>query len=357
MRFTQALSVFLTGALSLSSSLTSATATSTIQVNVRASKTLADKSSTAKATVLIEEDDLFNMPSFAFHEMGNDKDPAVYTKTKSTTHTKGDGSEIVVWEGAIMETGRLGFATLVQMENGDVAGTFSTESDTYSLTQTPDGSFQVQIRQWKDDMGSGTTEKGPTRPGSSVRTKAATAPLEAKMFVHQDTNGTTTSSGGNDTVLHGPSRNLRRNLQANNVIDVLVIITNRAMCEFAGRSYGCDLTVQNRAPIEARIPVIQSETNRAMQSVGVAAEIRVVDIIHLAPGYDGRPNRGTLNVIRHNSNVQQWRNEAKADLVAMITGEDPTGQFGGIAYRNSHESATSHKALQNFAWTHEIGRK
>jgi len=49
------------------------------------------------------------------------------------------------------------------------------------------------------------------------------------------------------------------------------------------------------------------------------------------------------------------RNDARADLVAMITGDDPMGAAGGMAYMNSHESVTSHTQLPYFAFTHEIG--
>lgn len=99
-------------------------------------------------------------------------------------------------------------------------------------------------------------------------------------------------------------------------MDLLIIVTNRAMCEHAGLSVGCEANDANKAAIQGELPVLASQTNSAMQSVGVAAEIRIVRTIYLQPGYDGRPNRETLEVIRTNSDIQQWRDDAGADLVA-----------------------------------------
>ena len=92
-----------------------------------------------------------------------------------------------------------------------------------------------------------------------------------------------------------------------------------------------------------------------MQEVSVGAEIPIVNIIHLTSGFSGHPNGGTLDAIRNDATIQKLRNDAGADLVAMITGDDPTGRAGGIAYLRSHESVTSHTQLPFFAFTHEIG--
>lgn len=345
--------LFLATALLLTSSI--ASADSVIKVDMgKMTKNDESRTRTAAATVSIDNDDLCNMSSFKFMGMGRRDAAAVYTKSKSTTRTLTDGSQEVVWEGALMDKGRVGFATLVQMANGFVAGTFTTETNTYSLVQMPDGTLQVQVKEWKDAMEGGSTHEEQREPLNHVKS-AKPVSISAAMSVHPATHVTkSVSSQGEATAIQGPNRNLRRNLQANSVIDVLVIVTDRARCEHAGLSPGCAFTDSNTAAIASKIPVIESQTNTAMQGVDVAAEIRIVEVIYLAPGYDGRPNGNTLEDFERYPIIGQWRNEAGADLVAMITGDDPAGQAGGIAYLNSYQSVTSHTQLQFNAFTHEV---
>jgi len=92
-----------------------------------------------------------------------------------------------------------------------------------------------------------------------------------------------------------------------------------------------------------------------MQDVGVRAQVTFVETIHLSAGYDCLPDENALKTIRTNGNIQQWRNEANADLVALICGEIPSGfPAGGIAYLNKPESATGHDQLQFYAMNHEV---
>ena len=356
----------LTSALLLSTAINFVGAESTINVDMP-TLSLKDKSRQVTATISIDGNDLFNMPKFTFTGMGEGEtsDAAVYTKTKATTRTMDSGAEEVVWHGAIAETGRVGFATLVRDATGDIVGTFTTELATYELIKMPDGNLHVRAIYWKDIKESvdGEEDDGSFLP--KIASSGTTTGMTSVASFRPDHSGTVTSSAGEGGTrkLYSNRKLLRsggeRNLQGNVMIDVLVLVTNRAMCEFAGLSYGCELNDSNAAPINQRIPVLQAETNNAMQGVGVAVEVRIVQVVHLAPDFDGRPTGDTLNVLRDDANVQQWRNDVGADLVAILTGSNDPNPDGseilGIGSINGPESATSALRLSSYSFTHELG--
>jgi len=251
--------------------------------------------------------------------------------------------------GTMTGTDRVGFATLVRVANGDVAGHFSTETTTYSLLKIPDGTLQLRANYWNDIQEETEEERG----SSASNDLPSVHLLDAEVFVKPDNSGETTTSKGDGTAIEGQGgRLLRTDRQlAGNpvVVDLLVLITNRAMCEYAGLSAGCAFSVTNRGPIETRIPLLQSETNSAMQEVGADAEIRVVDIIYLGYDYDGDVSAATLELMGDDVNLQQWRNDAGADLVTMIAGGS-----GGIARINGFQSVTGIWNFDYFTFTHEV---
>jgi Metallo-peptidase family M12B Reprolysin-like len=357
----------LTIALLCLNSINHAGAESTLVVDM-ATLSLGDKSRDFSATLSIDGNDLFNMPKFTFTEMGEDEssDAVVYTKTKATSRIMDSGAEEVAWHGVIAETGRVGFATLVRVASGNVVGTFTTELATYELIKMPDGNLHVRSIYW-DDLTESSDGKEEDQlfleEGASSRTNNGIAAVDS---FRRDTSGTITSSTGEGaTMMEHSNRQLLRDggeriLQENVVIDVLVIITNRAMCEFAGLSYGCESTDDNKGPINEKIPVLEAQTNSAMQVVGDAVEVRIVEVIHLAAdGFDGRPTGSTLDVISNDLYIQQWRNDSGADLVAMLTGSNDPNIFGsetfGISALNSFESAVSALRLSAYTFTHELG--
>jgi len=345
--------ILTTTALLLSSSnIAFAAAESIVSVDESTVDTV-DTIRTATATFTIDNDDLFNMPSFTFTGMDSDNggdDAAAFTKVKATKRTMDSGSEQTVWEGTMTEADRVGFATLVRIANGDVAGQFSTETTTYSLVKVPDGTLQLRSQHWID-----IPEEEQEEEASGSMDLPSVDLLTAEVSIQPDLSGETTTSEGEGTALEGPGggRMLRGDRKLTNdavVVDVLVLITNRAMCEYAGLSHGCSsYSEANRLPIESRIPLLQSETNSAMQGVGVNVEIRIVDIKYLKSDYDGDVSSETLNLIGDDVNIQAWRDEAGADLVAMITGGS-----GGIARVNSFQSVTGFKNFNSFTFTHEV---
>jgi len=316
-------------------------------------------------TISIDNDgDLLNMPSFTLREKneGSEANSAVYTKIKATTRMMNSGHQETIWEGVIMDKGHVGFATLVRRANGKISGTFSADEAAYSLTNLADGTLQVRKSLWRDALESGDpddeSEEDEHIPLAALKAVEKDSEIEAAVFVKPDISGSVrTSIGEGFAAVVNPNNNreLRggkgRSLQSKPVIDVLVLITNRAMCESAGRKYGCQATETNREPLESKIPLLQSQSTNAIQSVGVSAEIRIVGVIHLEPSHDYFPGSAAANVIRTDSNIKQWRDDYGADLVAMITG--PGGSYGGWAYYNSFASTSSYTQMPYYTFTHE----
>jgi len=315
------------------------------------------------ATISIDdESDLLNMPSFILREKneGNETNSAAYTKTKATTRTMNSGHHETIWEGVIMDKGHVGFATLVRRANGKISGTFSTDEAAYSLTNLADGTVQVRKSLWQDALESGDpdeSEEDEHIPLAALKAVEKDSEIEAAVFVKPDISGSVKTSIGEGFAAVGPNNNSKlrggkgRSLQSGPVIDVLVLITNRAMCESAGQKYGCQATETNREPLESKIPLLQSQSTNAIQSVGVSAEIRIVGVIHLESSYDYFPGPAAAKVIRTDPSIQKWRDDYGADLVAMITG--PGGSYGGWAYYNSFASTSSYTQMPYYTFTHE----
>lgn len=298
--------------------------------------------------------DMMTMDSMTLDCAQDGQDPAVYMKMSSKSVTMDSGATQTVWHGAMVDGG-LGFATMVQAPDGTMSGSFTTDYAAFSVMTAEDGTSQMKMTLWAD-----FPEEAETASSNSTD---VTADVD---FVVDTTVTPVTMIGSvasTDTdvarkELYGPGgRFLRqsRNLQTTSVIRVLVVVTNRAICEFSGLRSGCALSNRTRTAFDGKIPVLQEQTNSAMQGVGVDARIEIADVIYLAPGYDGGPDVTTLDVIRSNSVVAGWRQDSSADLVAFITGNDRSGQNCGIAYVNSFESSTSHSCLDGFTFSHELG--
>ena len=328
---------------------------------------LADVSNTtikAPAFITIDNDDLYNMSAITFAGMrhGGVSDAAVYTKTYATRRTMTSNHTKVVWHGVIAEAGRFGFATLVRGVTGHVVGTLTTEVATYDLVTLPDGNLHVRSTMWKNHKhGMGIEKAQENRQVLSEMADNVTAMSVVHSF-RPDHSGTATKSMGEGAaMLQNSNRKLlrdgsgvgERGLQGTTVVDILVIVTNRAMCEYAGLKSGCESSDKNRAPINNMIPVLQAQTTAAMQSVGAPVKMRIVQVVHLAAnGFDAIPDTTALKVIQ-TEYFQKLRTDAGADLVSMLTGDG--GPYAGLAYLNSPESVVSVHAFGIFAFTHELG--
>jgi len=321
--------------------------------------------------VSMDNQDLRTMDSIEFDGLEDSDLHIRFIKTKTASRDKGRET---VWQGTLEGTGGLGFATFVRSAGGQLSGTFSTEKAAHFLITFPDGSTHVKATPWSafQDTVGGVVHEAPTTKSSASLNEIAAADLSAFVSFYPKEHGHFTPEiyRPETKLLVPPHRMLRgegqdpitaaqnRLLQENFQVDVLVVVTNRAMCEFAGLEVGCPVTEANRAPMESAMSIAQVQTNEAMQGVGIPVETRIVQVIFLEDAsFDAEPDTNTLDVLLYDQNVAQWRQDIGADLVAMITGPG-TGQYQyvcGIAYLNTPVSATSSACLQGYTFTHELG--
>ena len=316
--------------------------------------------------VTMDDDNLHFMRTIEFDGMADcDGDEhVIYSKIKSATRRSVNGGQEVLWQGALEGDG-IGFATFVQSAKGQMSGTFSTGRFSYSLITFADGSTNVQATSW-----SNFPDSEPEDPPSSAEIVAQDANEDLhlgkvsvissghKRFVPEpwqqdpETKSKTEDLPPN-RALRGKQPGAHRTLQEIIEVDVLVIVTNRAMCEYTGLKVGCSTTDENRAPVESALAIAQEQTNEAMSTVGIPVETRIVDIAFLEGTFDGRPTKKTLNVMLSDANIAKLRSDAGADLVVLVTGFDR--KTCGIAYLNMHVSAISYTCFGSYTYTHELG--
>ncbi len=205
----------------------------------------------------------------------------------------------------------------------------------------------------------GTFVEAPEDALESAFSTLPTIGLIAVGTSYPDNSGAVTSSAGKAASLVGSITPMLRSreLHTGPVVDVLVIVTNRAMCQAASLAAGCAFTPANIKPIEDKIVLANQQTISAVQDVGVSLSFRIVRVVHLAALFDANPDAAALEILRFDSNIQTWRDEVGADLVAMLTGSLPSGfRAAGIAYLNRPESVTSIDYLSSYTFTHELGK-
>lgn len=334
--------------------------------------TTTANSRSATCTFVVDGDaeqggSMLGMPSFSFAGVDNDDEQLlVYTKTIATERTlNNDGGHDVTWRGS----SAVGFATLVQMPSGGIAGSFRTRASAFMITPHEDaaaaGSLLVRVQEtyWVNAMESGTDdaatgeEDGGDGMAVALGGHSGKALSSAMTVVLPQGEETTVSEGEGTRIstpnairnIRGSNNNNRRDLESITTINVLVLVTKCAMCESANRSPSCTVTDSTRAPIESALRLVEAETTAGMQDVGVHAAVRFVQITYLEDGSDKYPSLKTLEDLRTDSEVERWRNDANADLVALVTCDDPKGRAGGIAYIERPESVTSWSQFQFYA--------
>jgi hypothetical protein len=289
-------------------------------------------------------------------EMKCTGDETVFQKIKSESRTMENGDTETVWLGAMMEKGgQMAFATMVQSPDG-LAGSFTTDSATFSLMQAPDGTMQMKTTLWSDLAEEGDSTDESFLPAVVNATKmileAVNIPTtlvgKVKSEIVDEVRSVLTT-GSTNRFLRESSH---RELQTTSTIRVLFIVTHRAQCENAGLSDGCTTTGDTRDAFTRRVPILVSQTNQAMQEVDVSAQIEAAATIFLQSGFDVNADGDALDKILTSPDVAGWRNEYSADLVAMITGGG--GPSCGIGRINGYVSATSHTCLDGFTFTHEL---
>lgn len=342
----------------------------------------------AVLTIETEDDDLFAMPTFSF-ATSDGSDSAVYTKLRATRRSvvtpSGQEQQQVFWEGAIFKNNKNGFATLLRRDKGPIVATFTTSVAAYELdtimvpaTNNRNDGTTVQQQQvltttlWEHAI-MGTAVEAPIKDETSltfVRADGEPSGLAIAGSWDEDYGGpVTTSVGVAGTMIEaspssqqGQRRTVRsssREMQATApVVDVLVLVTNRAMCRVANLASGCAYTDSNFNPIADKILLAEMQSNSAIQQVGVNVTFRFVRTIVLTTDFDANPDTEALDVLKDSVNVRTWMDEAGADLVTLLTGSIPIeSTAGGTAYLNRPESVTSVDFLSSYILTHELGKR
>jgi hypothetical protein len=245
------------------------------------------------------------------------------------------------------------------------------------LTTLPDKRFVVTATAWADLPDEAPEEERQQQqqqqkqvaPNPMLRSKTVAqdevqdVDLSSSVSVSLDySSGERTESVGDSTVF-SPT-NERRQLQDSSreekeledtittTIDVLVVVTNRAMCESAGLSANCPNTDGNRQPMVQRLNLVQEQTNAGFRDSGVSGvAIRIVEMRVLNEGFDGGPDGFTLDWLASNTEIESWRAAAGADLVSLITGR---GTYCGIARLRSPWSVTAYNCFGGYSFTHEL---
>jgi hypothetical protein len=343
------------------SSFAAGSSENVIQVNDKESSRTDGKTSIATASISVESDDLFNMSSIAWRSSG-ERTGTVFTKIRSSLTKRDGGSEDVVWRGALLD--RVGFCTLYRSSAGTWSGSLTTDSHVYSLFTSSNKEVVVRAVAWKDipDEAEPEEEDQGSQADPEEEPLETNIELSASSIVTFANVGESVESEGSAAAIFSANRRLDehqnlRNLQIGcPVVDVLVVVTNQAMCEYAGLSAGCPDIPANRRPIEQQMPVLESQTNEAMRDTSACCQVRIARMIVMNSSGNGLfPSSAALNWIQNTGQVQTWRDDAGADLVALLTGSDPNNRACGIARMNAPPSTTSVFCLAALTFTHELG--
>jgi hypothetical protein len=107
-------------------------------------------------------------------------------------------------------------------------------------------------------------------------------------------------------------------------IDTMIVYTYAAMCAEANQPYPCDVTPENKAPIEDRAALAVEEANSAYELSGVMGRQRLMHVAMVSETYEEKqtfdqmldelstPDDGLID------DVHEWRKTYGADLVSMF---------------------------------------
>jgi len=320
-----------------------------------------------------------------------DNELSVFSKmraiVKGTSHDGAVAFTEIVWHGIETDQG-VGFATLVQdTTTGAICGTVTTNTTTYALVTTADGTVQLRAKEW-EDYPNDEDEDGGDDESVTVLFPSLFSPLpttdESVSILPSQIDSVLVSEGpafgaiqlgreeeeddgDNETRIRrrraqqqypNTIRKLPRGKDPDPVIfDALVVVTNRAMCEYAGLTVGCSpLFYSNTSPMLQKISLLQAEFNNAMDVVKIPVRVRVVDVrIMQVTAEELYTNTEILGFMANDEIMQQWRDEVSADVVTMIASENPERPACGRAQLGGSFTVTSYSCLESYSWTHELG--
>lgn len=313
------------------------------------------RSRTASCSFSLEGDDassdLFHMDAFAFNGLDG-ASSVVFLRTKSTLDTFQDNSQETFWMGSNSDDMSYGFTTLVQgsSDDGGLAGNINTEHATYLLVPGSSiGTIRVREMLWKTAQAFSPTGVEAELDGTDAVDLDVSDAIEVTFPKLQDRETLPGSGSGIDS-----DTNRNRKLQETADVRVLVLVTNRAMCESADLEFGCPYTQNNSKPILSLLGAGRSEINTAFEDLLIPAKINVVKVVILTNETDVTPNDEILDYMKENTRINELREENEANVVAMLTGDDPQAEAGGRADLNGYTSATglSYVCLQCFDAPH-----
>jgi Metallo-peptidase family M12B Reprolysin-like len=251
------------------------------------------------------------------------------------------------------------------MEDSTLVAFLSMNTTVYDIGRLWNGTLHVKTMLWseaKDGMGIeapdkplepsvGSAASGRLQVAGSLQPDYSSVTMERSLGSHGPLQQYPIEKEAKEDEGHG------RNLQSNSkvIVDVLVCVTNRAMCQEAGLSVGCAFSETNRKPVTDKIALAFEVTNQAMRGVNVPVEVRIARLVYFSDG-DANTDKAALDFLRNDPGVQKHMRDVGADLVTMFTGSTPPSfPAAGIAYLDSPESVNSVEYLSTYVFTHEIG--
>jgi Metallo-peptidase family M12B Reprolysin-like len=331
--------------------------------------------------------ELFHIPHVEFTFMDSLTNNPIATEFfyKSTssfrnlTNSNGSRSNETVWHGGMMTTSgehvhastknsnntiindRIGFCTIYEESGRIRSGSFSTEQAAYDLIYL-DHIRQYEIRStlWRDFLpndfvsnpkfiGDRSEPTSSSVLGSYISIKPARDSFD---WIYEDGPALLKSSFTLKDRLDDDGTAASRATQ-NVTIDILILVSNSGMCEYAGVSAPCEATPQNIAPMQARIKIMVSQTNNALSTINV--QIRVVQVIYMTNNnWNPRVNYASSGELYDSEEIKALRITYSADLVAVITTHQ-NATFCGLGYLKHFLSISDQSCLSSFTFSHEIG--
>jgi Metallo-peptidase family M12B Reprolysin-like len=337
------------------------------------------KTTTAGTSVQarISIDSLFNMTSFKFRSFEDQS--AIFSMSKILYRkVEQKNRPEVMWHGMMKGMNRTGFCTLLESSDGKIiAAAMSTETAAYEIIYSSQQlGPQIRWTSWGDfppDDDDDDDDNNDNRHMNEIvedTTKENTMSLlrskkvdENFMEQHFQRNGewvvaSTANSDEDSFDRYSSKRDPPRQLQskivvADPVIDILVLITDKARCEYAG--FTTSRCSANEKSILDRIPIMEAETNAAMSNSKVNATIRIVGTVllsRLSEMENHTASSEALQSLQSSTYVTTLRATYGADLVSMITAR---GGVCGHGYVHGVYSVVSNSCLGQYSFSHEIG--
>lgn len=289
--------------------------------------------------------ELFDTPSLRFEAVGGEiAQDAVFAKIKSVRVA----DERVFWRGRTT-SGPIGYATIVQDPGGEIGGFVSLDSMAYELIQIHDGSIRC-VAVESSSLPQAVEDYRSTGLFSFLEEDTSDDIGEVPMlFQSRMADSTTSIEAANQDVT---CEEVDDDLIA--VVDVLLVVTHDAMCQYAFQESPCDL-VTHRGAIDRLLALDEFNTNEAIQGVGVQVSVSYIDTVYIASGFRTPATTTTLDFVSFSTDIKERRELVGADLVAFIGTRDPLGAICGIAQIGGVSSVTSVFCVGSGVLTHELG--